>query len=451
MAEIKPFQGIVYNQEFVQNLSLVIAPPYDVISDEARERLYQNSPYNIIRLIKGKSEPQDDESNNQYTRAAHSLRSWLREGILRQDTEECIYLMEDEYTLPGSGQKLVRTGFTALIRLEEYGSGKVLPHEKTLAKPKEDRLKLIHACRTNLSPIFALYPDPSRTIGTLLDEAKAGTRPFIDILSQERILHRVWRITSSRIIQGIIGEMQPKFVLLADGHHRYETALTYCRQMQQCTLPATASSRNAASFVMMYFASMDEPGLTILPYHRLLRNLPAETLRNWKTIVSQYFRIDGYPFDGLTSSERQAREKMFSHLSEKGNRHLSAFGLYTGDKNYYLLTLKPEVDIEREISSDQPSICKQLPVTILDHLLVNHILGTHTSLVKETCLGFSHDYREAIDDVNSQESQMAVFVNPTPIHMVNQIARIGQQMPQKSTFFYPKLPTGLVLRRIAED
>ena len=178
MAEIKPFQGITYNHELIKNLSLVIAPPYDVISDEAREKLYQNSSYNIIRLIKGKTDPQDSASENQYTRAAHSLRSWLQEGVLQKDQQPCLYIMEDEYALPGSGMKLVRKGFTALIKLEEFGSGKILPHEKTLSKPKEDRLKLIQACQTNLSPIFALYSDPARRTNALLDEAKAETHAF---------------------------------------------------------------------------------------------------------------------------------------------------------------------------------------------------------------------------------------------------------------------------------
>jgi len=449
MAEIRPFHGIVYNQERIKNLSLTIAPPYDVISDEARERLYQNSPYNIIRLIKGKAEPGDNDFENQYTRAARFLTSWLDEGILQQDTEACLYLMEDEYSLPGSGQKLIRQGFTALIKLEEYGSGKILPHEKTLSQPKEDRLRLLCACRANLSPIFALYSDPACTTNALLNEVKAETRPFIDILSQERIVHRVWRITSPQVIQAIIEEMKPKSVLLADGHHRYETALAYCRKMQ-----ASLQNRpfnHEYSYVMMYFANMDAPGLTILPYHRLLRHLPAEKIQNWKALIQPFFKIDSFHFNGLTTSEPRARESLLFHLSAKGKDFRPAFGLYTADKNYYLLTLKPEVDLEREISGDQPLVCKQLPVTILDHLLINRILGANANQIKEKCLGFSHDHRQAIDEVNSQQYQMAIFVNSTPIHLVNQIACLGQQMPQKSTFFYPKLPTGLVLRKILED
>lgn len=471
MAEIKPFQGITYNQELIENLSLVIAPPYDVISDEAREKLYQNSSYNIIRLIKGKPNPQGPQGpqdsgigilplelrnsapENQYTRAAHSLRSWLQEGVLQKDQQPCLYIMEDEYSLPGSGMKLVRKGFTALIKLEEFGSGKILPHEKTLSKPKEDRLKLIQACQTNLSPIFALYSDPDRRTNALLDKAKAENTPFIDILSQERVLHRVWRVTTPRIIQGIVEEMGPKYVLIADGHHRYETALNYCKQMR-AELSADDKSRDEYSYVMMYFANMDDPGLTILPYYRLLKNLPAEKIRNWKSIVQPLFRVESFPFDGLITTERQAREKMFFHLSEKGRSCVPAYGLYMGmgDKNYYLISPHPGTDLAREIPGDQPMVCKRLDVTILDHLLINRILNSNTcetKNTKEACLGFSHDPQEAINAVNSEEYQMAIFLNPTPIHMVNEIASIGQQMPQKSTFFYPKLPTGLVLRKIA--
>ncbi len=506
MAEIKPFQGITYNQELIENLSLVIAPPYDVISDEAREKLYQNSSYNIIRLIKGKPDPQGQQdsgsgilplelrnsaSENQYTRAAHYLRSWLQEGVLQTDKQPCLYIMEDEYSLPCSGIKLVRKGFTALIKLEEFGSGKILPHEKTLSKPKEDRLKLIQACQTNLSPIFSLYSDPDRRTNALLDEAKAENTPFIDILSQERVLHRVWRVTTPRIIQGIIEEMGPKYVLIADGHHRSETALNYCQQMRaelkaddksreeksagcevrgaeqnaqpsltaqrtecHCNEPTThnAQSLEEYSYVMMYFANMDDPGLTILPYYRLLKNLPAEKIRNWKSIVQPFFRVESFPFDGLITTERRAREKMFFHLSEKGRNCVPAYGLYMGmgDKNYYVISPYAGTDLAREIPGDQPMVCKRLDVTILDHLVINRILNSNTCETKEACLGFSHDPQETINAVNSEEYQMAIFLNPTPIHLVNEIASIGQQMPQKSTFFYPKLPTGLVLRKITK-
>jgi uncharacterized protein (DUF1015 family) len=459
MAEIKPFQGITYNRELIKNLSLVIAPPYDVISDETREKLYQNSPYNIIRLIKEKTGPQDTESDNQYTRAAHSLRSWLQEGVLQKDRKPCLYIMEDEYAIPESGMKLVRKGFTALIKLEEFGSGKILPHEKTLSKPKEDRLKLIQACQTNLSPIFALYSDPARRTNALLDEGKAENPPFIDILSQEGIVHRVFRVTTPQIIQGIIEEMGPKYALIADGHHRYETALTYCQQMQRM-LPANCTSRDEYSYVMMYLANMDDPGLTILPYYRLLKNLPAEKIRDWKSIVQPFFRVESFSFDGLSTTdglttieatERQAREKMFSHLAEKGKSRTPAYGLYVGDKHYYLISAQPGTDLGGEIPGDQPAICKRLDVTILDHLLINRALDSNTGQTKEACLGFSHDPHEAISAVNSEEYQMAIFLNPTPIHLVNEIASIGQQMPQKSTFFYPKLPTGLVLRKITKD
>ncbi|MEW5802228.1 MAG: DUF1015 domain-containing protein [bacterium] len=449
MAEIKPFQGIIYNQERIQNLSSVIAPPYDVISDEAREKLYQNSEYNIIRLIKGKTESQDCATSNQYTRAHLFLKSWLKEEILQKDHEPCIYIMEDEYTIPDSTMKLVRKGFTALIKLEEFGSGKILPHEKTLSKPKEDRLKLIQACKTNLSPIFAFYSDPSYITNDLFNEAKSETKPFIDIVSQERVVHRVWRAVNRRIIQGIIEEMGPKPVLIADGHHRYETALNFCRQMCSSLPASAAATREECSYVMMYFSNMDDPGLTILPYHRLLKI--SENFQSWKSVAQQCFRVERFSFDGIITTEGQARERMFFHLSEKGRNAVPAYGLYMGDKNYYLLSLEPGIDLDREIPGSLPFVCKQLDVTILDHLFVNRILGQNAIENKEAYLGFSHDPNEAVRAVNSDEYQMALFLNPTPIQMVSKIASIGLKMPQKSTFFYPKLPTGLVLRKITED
>ena len=441
MAEIKPFQGIIYNQDMILNLSSVIAPPYDVISEEARETLYQHSPYNIIRLIKGKTKTNDSLSENQYTRAAELLRSWLQKGILTKDSESCLYAMEDEYTIPGSGKKLIRQGFMTLIKLEEFDAGTILPHERTLSKPKEDRLRLIKACKANLSPIFAIYSDPSRKTNALFQEVKGKTGPLIDLLDQNRIIHRVWRVSSPQIIQEISQEMKSKSVLIADGHHRYETALNYWHQM----------GGHESSYVMMYLANMDEPGLTVLAYHRLLKNVPEEMIQNWRKILSPFFRIVSFSFDGFTTSEFQARENLFSQLAKKGKESIPAYGLYLGDHNYHLLYLHEGVDLQRNIPGYQPLICKQLDVTILDCLMVNKLVNSDDSSVKENCLGFSHDPLQAISAVNSEKYQIALFLNPTKIRQVYEIATIGQTMPQKSTFFYPKLPTGLILRQIGDN
>jgi len=441
MAEIKPFRGIVYNQDIIQNLSSVIAPPYDVISEAAREKLYQNSPYNIIRLIKGKTEPNDSVSHNQYTRSAEFFQAWFQKGILTKDPENCLYAMEDEYTIPGSEKKSVRQGFMTLVKLEDFDAGKILPHERTLSKPKEDRLRLIKASKANLSPIFAMYSDPHRKTNTLFQEAKVKTEPSIDLLSQERIIHRVWRVSSPRLIEEISKEMKSKSVLIADGHHRYETALNYWHQMQ---------GHDRASYVMMYLANMDDPGLTVLAYHRLLKNLPKEMIRNWRAVLRPFFRIESFSFDGFTTTEFQAREKVFSELAQKGKESATSYGLYLGDRNYHLLSLRKELDLQKNILGDQPLICKQLDVTILDRLIVNKVVNLEDSAEKEKCLGFSHDALQAISAVNSEKYQMALFLNPTKIRQVYQIASIGQTMPQKSTFFYPKLPTGLILRKIED-
>ncbi|MGA1874672.1 MAG: DUF1015 domain-containing protein [bacterium] len=451
MAEIKPFRGITYNQKKVLNLSLVIAPPYDVISDKARERLYQNSNFNIVRVIKGKTEPADSpHSDNPYTRAAQFFQSWLKEHILERDTDPCFYIMEDEYTISGYGQKSVRQGFMALVKLETFDSGVILPHEKTLSKPKEDRLRLIQACKANLSPIFALYSDPLRKTNSIFQEIKAQISPFIDVLSQERIVHRVWRVSLPEIIRELTEEMKSKPVLIADGHHRYETALNYWQQMKD-TLRVDDPRRVNYSYVMMYFANMDDPGLTVLPYHRLLKNLPQEIMNNWKTLVSPFFRVEGFPFDGLITEEHQARKRMFSQLAEKRKKSIPAYGLYTGDKHYYLLSLREGVNLQQEIPGDQPPLYKGLDVTVSDRLIINNTIGSDICTVKENCLGFSHDPLEAIGDVNNGTYQMALFLNPTHINQVYQIASLGHQMPQKSTFFYPKLPTGLIMRQIESD
>ncbi len=447
MAEIKPFMGITYNQIKIHNLSSVIAPPYDVISEEAKKKLYQNNPYNIIRIIKGKTTPNDVESENQYTRAKDFLESWLKKGIFQKDDTPCLYAMEDEFTIPGCERKAIRHGFMTLVKLEEFGKGCILPHEKTLSKPKVDRLRLMKACKANLSPIFALYSDPDRIINSLFQELKSTTEPFIDLLSSERIVHRVYKISSPQIIQKVAEQMKKKSILIADGHHRYETALNYYQQMES----SENNQKNTDySHIMMYLANMDDPGLTILAYHRLLKNLPKENMKSWERKISPFFRIESFPFDGLTTTGSQAREKLFHQLAEKGRKAIPSFGLYAGDKRYYLLVLKDSVNLQSVVPEDQPLICKQLDVTILDHLIINKIINSNECLVKENFLGFSHNHLEAISAVNSDKCQMALFLNPTKIHQVNKIAALGQKMPQKSTFFYPKLPTGLILRKIED-
>lgn len=447
MADIKSFRGIIYNQTKIRNLSLTIAPPYDVISEEGKDRLHHQSPYNIVRIILGQTKPEDSAEQNQYTRAAEFLQTWLREGILQQDQESCLYAMEDEYTLPGCGKKSIRHGFMALVKLEDFGTGQILPHEKTLSAPKEDRLRLIRTCRTNLSPIFGFYSDPHKKINSLLYEAKKKTRPFIDILSQERILHRVFRVSTPALLEEIVAEMHSKPILIADGHHRYETALNYCREMTKNLSPHDPLYQEY-TYVMIYLANMDEEGLTILPYHRLLKNLPPEVSSNWKQLLEPYFKIETFPFNGLSSTEGQARERFFSRLAERDSLSIPAFGLYCGDHHYYLLTLRDTIDLEKEIPGEQSTLYKRLDVTILDHLVVKKTLNSDSSELREKCLGFSHDALEAISLVNSNRYQTALFLNPTKIHQVYEIASRGEKMPQKSTFFYPKLPTGLVLRRI---
>ena len=217
------------------------------------------------------------------------------------------------------------------------------------------------------------------------------------------------------------------------------------------TWPMHDPRRANYSYVMMYFANMDDPGLTILPYHRLLKNLPQEIMNNWKTLVSPFFRIEGFSFDGFITGEQQARERMFSQLAEKRRKSIPAYGLYTADKHYYLLSLREGVNLQQEIPGEQPPLYKGLDVTVSDHLIINKTIGSDICTVKENCLGFSHDPLQAISEVNNGTYQIALFLNPTHMSQVYRMASLGHKMPQKSTFFYPKLPTGLIMRQIEND
>ncbi len=233
MAEIRPFKGIFYNKDLITNLSLVIAPPYDVISPSDQDHLYEQSPYNIVRLIKGREFPEDNGEENVYRRANQYFQSWLMERLLIEDLDEAIYICQDEYKLH-DGMRKVRKGFFALFRLEDFGSGSIYPHERTLAGPKESRFRLMKACSANFSPIFSLYSDPDRKVEQVMEGVFAFS-PDIQILSQERILHRLWKITDPKCCRKIMEAMKGQKIFIADGHHRYETALNYQRFMRRNT------------------------------------------------------------------------------------------------------------------------------------------------------------------------------------------------------------------------
>lgn len=405
MAEIIPFKGILYNQEKISDLSQVVAPPYDIISKEQQEKYYHFHPYNCIRLILGKDNSSDNEKNNKYTRAAEYFNTWLKEGVLKQDKTAALYPLIQHFSY--HHKKITRRGFITLIRLEELGNG-VFPHEKTSSKTKEDRLKLMLATKANFCQVFALYSDEEGVLDACL---KVEGHPLIEIEDENKETHQLFRLTSKTKLEKIKEVMKSKPIFIADGHHRYETAL---------------NARNMINypFIMIYLTKMEDEGLIILPTHRLICNIAVDI-----RIFEQYFEIK--IVNNLWEKMKEVQEP--AHI----------FGMYTQGKNY-LLVLKDNHIMDKLIGDEKSNEFKQLDVSILETLIINHILKI-TDI--ESHLRYTSDEKEALSSVNEGKSDVAFLLNPTRISQLRQMALQHEMMPQKSTYFYPKLLTGLVMNK----
>ncbi|MDI6734814.1 MAG: DUF1015 domain-containing protein [bacterium] len=409
MIEIVPFKGILYNQERFPDISPVVTPPYDVISAEQQEMYYQNHPYNSIRLILGKDQQGDNEANNKYTRAGDYFRTWLTEEILKQDECEAIYPLTQEFSY--RAQKFIRKGFITLIKLEELGSG-VFPHEKTLSRPKQDRLNLMLATKANFCQVFALYSDKEG----ILDEClNMESTPVIDIKDENMVSNQLFRLTQPTKLKKIKEVMRAKDIFIADGHHRYETALN-------------ARKILGYNFIMIYLTKMEGSGLTILPTHRLIRNMPHFQL----SAFEEFFEI----------KKVDSCEELFKKMEEVRQPNHS-FGIYTAGKNY-LLVLKERNIMDKLMGNKHSQGFKQLDVSILQTLVIEHILKINDI---EAGISYTHDEKKAKLLVDENKYRAALFLNPTRISQMQELSLQHELMPQKSTYFYPKLLTGLVMNK----
>lgn len=429
MAKIYPFRAIRYNQAKVKDLSNVVCPPYDVIYSKDQEGYYRQDPYNVVRLILGKEFPDDDPAHNRYARAYDFFVAWLKEGILKQDKEPSIYIYSQRYRL--NREEYERCAFICLVRLEDFGQKVVFPHEKTFPKPKEDRLKLIRATRANLSPIFALYQDKGRIITRLLT-SYLKSEPLLDLEDNDEVRHRLWAITDMDQIDKIVSQMKRKPIFIADGHHRYETALAFRDEMKAKTL--RFSGKEPFNRMMVCLVDMDDKGLIILPTHRLVRGIVKISIRTLKKRLSSNFSI-----------KQSSARALFSQMRACIDKHV--FGMYHR-KKYYLLTLKDEGVLDEIVDPTKPIEWKRLDVTILSSLILESCLGIGSS---DENVGYTKDRSQARALVDSGRFELAFFLNPVSPEQVKLIAFAHQLMPPKSTYFYPKLLTGLVMNKFSED
>jgi uncharacterized protein (DUF1015 family) len=425
LPRILPIRGLRYNPAVVEDLSLVVTPPYDVIDEEAQTRYYGRNPYNIIRLEYNRIYPGDSEADNRYTRAASTFRQWRREGVLVREEQPALYLYEQEFTL--RGRTLKRRGFFCALYLEPYSTGSVRPHEETLAGAKQDRLRLLRACRANFSPIFGMYAEKELAAVETLMEA-AAPEPAADFRDEQGQTHRLWPVSDPRAINQVLFALEKHPVFLADGHHRYETALAYRDEL---------GAPGLHNCVLTVLVSLYDPGLVILPTHRLVKNRRGLDAAALSAALETHFEMQPYP-------AATADFRVF--MGELESRPPYTFGLYTGAGRLHLVTLKPELDLELLMPADRSPNWRRLEVSVLHHLVLEKLLGIGgAERAHGDHLKYTREEEGALARVDAGEYDFAFFLNPPRVEELVAVAEDGERMPQKSTYFYPKLSTGLVI------
>jgi len=418
MADIIPFRGVLYNPEKVDP-SHTMAPPYDIINPLMKEELYAKSEYNVVRIDFGKDMDEDDENNNRYTRASRYLNQWLREGILIQDDKPSFYCYEITYNFEGAEKKT--RGLLCLVKIEELGSGRIHPHEMTYSKPKSDRLNILKYCQANTSPIYSLYTSPERITSSILEKTTRSSPLYIEAKNGEGFTHRLWKIQEPDLISRIREEMSDKDIFIADGHHRYETALEYCRQMQ--TGSNNLSGNEPFNYVLMYLANIEDNGLTLLPTHRIVE---ISSGINIKATLGKYFNIERVEGG---SSDIEIRKRLFSLM--KDTTH--SFGIYLTNTDSYYLLKHNGIPFELEIEE----CLRDLDVSVLHEFIFKKLSIEHFE--------YEMDPEIAVQRARTGQFEAVFFLNPTRVEDIKRVALAGKRMPPKSTYFYPKLLTGMVI------
>ncbi len=429
MVIILPFRGYRYDKERVE-IKDVVSPPYDVISQKFQEELYRRSDYNIVRIILGKDEAGDNDGKNKYTRSANFFKSWIEEGHLKQDAKPCIYVYSQEFVV--SGEKRERTGLVTTVELEEFGKN-ILPHEFTLKGPKIGRRLLLEKTKANFGQIFSIYLDPENRVDSILEKEKEKP-PEFDMTDEEGVRHRLWVTDDEETIESIEKEMKEKRIFIADGHHRYETSLEYSRDHPE---------NEEAKRIMMTLVNMKNEGLVILPTHRLVKDVEDLDRDQLADNLKKNFDIVTIDFD--ETKEKEKREEMFKKMKSRKN----SFGMFSGDNRYFVFTLKDESIMDERVK-ERSKPWRRLDVSVLHILVLEDLLGIDTTKPeKQRHVEYVKDTKDAVEEclakVKNGECQIAFFTNPTKIEEVEEVAENGDKMPQKSTFFYPKVYTGFVI------
>jgi uncharacterized protein (DUF1015 family) len=442
MADVRPLSGLRYAA--TADLAALISPPYDVISPEAQAHYYARHPANVIRLELGLDQPGDSELDNRYTRAAVTFAEWRLRGVLRQDAP-ALYLYEQRFVSGGTLNR--RTSLLARVRLEPWEAGVVLPHERTLSQPKDDRLKLLRACAANLSPLMALYDDPAGELRERL-EAAGGGPPDVELTDEGGESHRLWLHEDALLAAHVSGFFNGRTLYVADGHHRYETALAYRDEVAELRRELLAD--DAVNFVLMALSAVEDPGVVVLPTHRIVRAVQPERLAALDAALDPWFTRESLDVvQGGVGSGSDEVDRWLARLAEAGRAERgarTALVLVRPD-GATLLRLRPDGRAAMRAAGDKRSgAWRALDVSVLHELVLGRALGIGTAEVQAgEHITYTRDAVEAVAAVRGGGAALAALLNPTPAAAVRDVALAGDRMPQKSTYFYPKLPAGLVI------
>lgn len=429
MATIKGFKGMRYNLETAGEISKLCCPPYDIISEEQRLDYIKENEYNVIRLELPK------EGENPYANAKNILEMWKDKGVLISEDKPAIYIYEEEFTAYGSRKSI--KGIIARVKLEEFSKGIILPHEFTLSKAKEDRLNLMKATNCNFSQIYALYMDEEHTTLSTIDEQSASNAE-LEFTDNDNVTHRLWIVTDEKVLSKLSADFADRKLYIADGHHRYETALNY---RNYCRENGFSKEGDAQDYQMIYLVDMEHPGLVVFPTHRLVRDLADFDKEKVLEGCKKYFDI----------TKMQGTSTMESDLASLYNEGKKAFGFYCGNDEWYLLVLK-NIEIMKELLPQLSTASQQLDVTVLHSLILEEIFGINKeNMANQINLTYTKFFEEAISSVDSGKSQCSFVLNPTRVTEIRDVAAAGEKMPQKSTYFYPKMITGMVMNDLSID
>jgi len=434
MVEIRPFKGMYYDPSKT-DVEKVVTQPWDVITTEMRERYYAADPYNIVRIIRGKDMPGDNETENKFTRAGKYFREWLARSILVEGNTDSFYLYTQKFRLGES--EFTRRGFVAAVKLEDYESGVILPHERTFPAHRADRLHLLRETKANFGQIFVLYPDPGMTIPGFLSRYDSA-EPLISV-SVDGVQHSICGITSREDMEFIVEEMRDKQLFIADGHHRYHTALNYRDEM----LPRLSEEgRREVRYRMMTLVCMDDPSVTILPTHRAVRGVANFSEERFVRQLGDFFHVE--------SLEHKARglEQMLAKLRGSSPVGISFIVCLPGRK-LLLLRLKDRPSTTDALPRNLHPSLRRLDVTVLHSLVMEKMLSLSSEAQQSgNHISYFRDPGEAVGKVENGDAQVTFLLNPTGVHQVREVSLAGEVMPHKSTDFYPKLLTGLIMRRL---